>query len=83
MVLVDRINKKLHKTEGELNREKVITDLLIRQQVSVDQEEKTQRYQEESKISNEIIYTLMGEGFILLTRGYGFMGGCTNPLLTR
>ena len=27
---------------------------------------------------------LMGEGFILLTRGYGFMGGgCTTPLLTR
>ena len=22
---------------------------------------------------------LMGEGFILLTRGYGFMGGCTPP----
>ena len=21
----------------------------------------------------------MGEGFILLTRGYGFMGGCTTP----
>ena len=26
---------------------------------------------------------LMWEGFILLTRGYGFMGGCTTPLLTR
>ena len=28
-------------------------------------------------------FDLMGEGFILLTRGYGFMGGCTTPLLTR
>ena len=27
--------------------------------------------------------TLLGEGFILLTRGYGFIGGCTAPLLTR
>ena len=26
---------------------------------------------------------LMGEGFILFTRGYEFMGGCTTPLLTR
>ena len=31
-----------------------------------------------------LVKTLMGEGFILLTRGYGFMrGGCTTPLLTR
>ena len=29
-------------------------------------------------------YLLIGEGYILLTRGYGFMGeGCTTPLLTR
>ena len=26
---------------------------------------------------------LMGEGLIHLTRAYGFMGGCTTPLLTR
>ena len=26
---------------------------------------------------NQIV--LMGEGFILLTGGYGFMGGCTTP----
>ena len=25
------------------------------------------------------VYTLMGEGFILLTRGYGFMGGGVPP----
>ena len=31
----------------------------------------------------EVVWSLMGEGFILLTRGYGFMGGCTTPLLTR
>ena len=27
----------------------------------------------------EIKYALMGEGFILLTRGYGFMGGVYHP----
>ena len=28
--------------------------------------------------------SLMGDGFILLTRGYGFMGGrCTTPILRR
>ena len=32
-------------------------------------------------LANKI--SLMGEGFILLTRDYGFMGGCTTPLLTR
>ena len=26
-----------------------------------------------------VLNPLMGEGFILLTRGYGFMGGVYNP----
>ena len=34
-------------------------------------------------VNNPVAAMLMGEGFILLTRGYGFMGGCTTPLLTR
>ena len=34
-------------------------------------------------LTNDVLLILMGEGFILLTRGYGFMGVCTTPLLTR
>ena len=35
------------------------------------------------QLTQRVIITLMGEGFILLTRGYRFMGGWTTPLLTR
>ena len=30
-------------------------------------------------LTNDVLLILMGEGFILLTRGYGFMGGVYHP----
>ena len=36
--------------------------------------------QNESDLENAtLFYWIMGEGFILITRGYGFMGGVYHP----